>query len=150
MLRRVARILRACLIVVAMLVLAWIPASCYCRAVVDYMTPDRYRMLIVCEFGALTFNSQPGASSFYGPGTHYAITAPDPAPVDVRSPAIYPQVHFNDGLPGWTTVSLPLWLLAFLCLAWPVTSFVIARRRRGTRGFEVEAVGGNAVPTVDS
>jgi predicted acyltransferase len=36
------------------------------------------------------------------------------------------------------SITIPLWLLAFLCLAWPVTSFVIARRRRGTRGFEVE------------
>jgi hypothetical protein len=34
-------------------------------------------------------------------------------------------------------LSIPLWLLAFLCLAWPVTSFLLARRRRG-RGFEVE------------
>ena len=38
---------------------------------------------------------------------------------------------------GWHVV-IPLWLLAVLCLAWPVTSFVIARRRRGTRGFDVE------------
>ena len=34
-----------------------------------------------------------------------------------------------------TAVHLPLWLLAFLCLAWPVTSFVA--RRKG-RGFGVE------------
>ena len=38
---------------------------------------------------------------------------------------------------GSFIASLPLWLLAFLCLAWPVTSFLLARRRRG-RGFPVE------------
>ena len=37
---------------------------------------------------------------------------------------------------GW---SIPLWLLAIICLAWPVTSFIIARWRRKGRGFEVEA-----------
>ena|SRR5687768_9811210 len=41
--------------------------------------------------------------------------------------------------PGWVSTSLlvPLWLLAFLCLAWPVTSFIVARRKR-RRGFPVE------------
>ena len=32
--------------------------------------------------------------------------------------------------------TVPLWLLAAVCLAWPVTSFVVRRRRRG-RGFDV-------------
>ena len=35
-----------------------------------------------------------------------------------------------------TLVMLPHWLLVVLCLAWPVTSFIIARRR-GKRGFPV-------------
>ena len=34
-------------------------------------------------------------------------------------------------------VSIPVWLLAVFCLAWPVTSFLVRRRRRG-RGFAVE------------
>src|SRR5687768_6122480 len=33
-----------------------------------------------------------------------------------------------------TEIQLPLWLLAFISLAWPVTSFILARRRR-KRGF---------------
>jgi hypothetical protein len=45
---------------------------------------------------------------------------------------------------------IPLWLLAFICLAWPVTSFIVARRRRKGRGFEVEARPGAAVPPSDS
>ena len=37
---------------------------------------------------------------------------------------------------GSTMLDIPLWLLAFLCLAWPVTSFIIHRRRH-KRGFPV-------------
>ena len=47
-------------------------------------------------------------------------------------------------------VVVPLWLVAFLCLAWPVTSFILARRRRKGRGFEVEARAGAAVPPPES
>ena len=44
-------------------------------------------------------------------------------------------------------VSVPLWLLALLCLAWPVTSFIIHRRRH-KRGFPVEPKGaGDSVNT---
>ena len=35
-------------------------------------------------------------------------------------------------------VEVPLWLLAAICLVWPVTSLLLARRRRKGRGFEVE------------
>ena len=42
-------------------------------------------------------------------------------------------------------IAIPLWLLAFICLAWPVTSFILARRRH-KRGFPVEpTAGGEAV-----
>ncbi len=45
----------------------------------------------------------------------------------------------SPGYSGWTAayVTFPLWLLAAVCLAWPITSFVLERRRRGG-GFEVE------------
>lgn len=33
----------------------------------------------------------------------------------------------------------PVWLLAAICVAWPVTSFIVAWRRRKGRGFAVEA-----------
>ncbi len=36
-------------------------------------------------------------------------------------------------------LQLPLGMLAAVCLAWPVTSFILARRRKG-RGFAVEGV----------
>src|SRR5687767_1174780 len=44
-------------------------------------------------------------------------------------------------------VTIPLWLLAAVCLAWPVTSFIVARRRRRrSRGFEVGAAGSTPLP----
>jgi hypothetical protein len=46
-------------------------------------------------------------------------------------------------------LTLPLWFVSALCLAWPVTSLLVRRRRRG-RGFEVEAKGGDAVSAADS
>jgi hypothetical protein len=35
------------------------------------------------------------------------------------------------------TLRMPFWLLAVLCLAWPVTSLLLVRRRRKGRGFEI-------------
>ena len=57
--------------------------------------------------------------------------------------ALYPtwgtnQYLSNAGVASVTWIAVPLWLLAFLCLAWPVTSFILARRRRKGRGFEVQ------------
>jgi hypothetical protein len=51
---------------------------------------------------------------------------------------------------GETVIEMPLWLLASICLVWPVTSFIIARRRRKGRGFEVEAKPGAAVSPPES
>jgi hypothetical protein len=43
----------------------------------------------------------------------------------------------------------PLWFLIALCLACPVTSFILARRRRKGRGFPVEAGSGGPAPGID-
>ena len=42
-------------------------------------------------------------------------------------------------------VGIPLWLLAAICLAWPVTSFIVARRKR-RRGFPVEPASAPPLP----
>lgn len=44
----------------------------------------------------------------------------------------------STGYQQWS-VEIPLWLLTAICLVWPVTSFIQARKR-GVRGFEVEGV----------
>ena len=42
-------------------------------------------------------------------------------------------------------INIPLWLPALLCLAWPVTSFLLARRRR-RRGFPVSLLPPGVTP----
>lgn len=48
------------------------------------------------------------------------------------------EIHFT----------VPLWLLATVCLAWPVTSFIVARRRH-KRGFPIAAKTDGAVSPSD-
>ena len=51
-----------------------------------------------------------------------------------------PQLlHIVDRNLGYYAVAviMPLWVPAFICLAWPVTSFILARRK-SKRGFPVE------------
>ena len=54
----------------------------------------------------------------------------------------WPSVHQSQfpagaGVATQTDVQIPLWLLAIVCLVWPVTTFIITRRHK--RGFPVEA-----------
>ena len=65
----------------------------------------------------------------------------------VRTSETIPLAHFGFVLNSSRTYGylvLPNWLLAAVCLAWPVTSFLIARRRRRGRGFAVEAAASGA------
>src|SRR5688572_174477 len=66
----------------------------------------------------------------------------------VAAPSSWGRVYVN--FPAKvTTLRLPLWLLAAICLVWPVTSLLLARRRRKGRGFTVEAAGAAAPPAID-
>ncbi len=62
-----------------------------------------------------------------------------PSPALPAHPILFPSVWYHPSIP-LLNIRIPLWLLAALCLAWPVTSFIVGRRRR-RRGFAVEAVG---------
>jgi hypothetical protein len=58
----------------------------------------------------------------------------------------------SNGPEDWTTfydLDVPLWLLSVICLAWPVTSLLLARRRRKGRGFAVEPAADAAPPPID-
>jgi hypothetical protein len=62
-------------------------------------------------------------------------------------PALWPSLSVTDD--GFAReVSLPLWLLAAVCLVWPVTSLLLARRRKGRR-FAVEPAADAAPPAID-
>jgi hypothetical protein len=147
--RRVSRISRVGLVLVGVALLFWLPISYFFMAGAYSPWPR-----------ACGFSSTHGAVYFY---CHYEMPLPPGVTVTSRIP--YPTtpnadfrstkdfLHFEpfliprdawiprfDRLSVWNVAVLriPLWLLAVVCLAWPVTSFVIARRRRGTRGFEVQ------------
>ena len=83
---------------------------------------------------------------FEGPDDQFAIQHvghhwyPPPDFGSLASPLL---PHFSSSQDE-VLATAPLWLLAAVCLAWPVTSLLVRRRRRG-RGFEVEAKDGGAV-----
>ena len=135
MLWRVARVSRVLLLIVGIVLLVAAPVSLKVVAIAS--APSSVpRFALSLDGGALGLWVPPAEDEFFWKaftaGISWANDAPDVSlrkamlPTAVRSP-------YNDLI-----LTIPLWLLAFLCLAWPVTSFVIARRRRGTRGFEVE------------
>lgn len=147
MLRRVARALRLVLFAVGVAILAWLPIS--------------FLYLVWFE------SPRPGSLSEIGVVNGFAIfmfTEDNPLyrtnSYDLRfsraSRAFgddYLGISLGrDALPDATgapvamiDVTVPLWLLAALCFAWPVTSFIIARRRH-KRGFPIEPKSPDATP----
>ena len=65
--------------------------------------------------------------------------APEPSLNNPMQLAVH-RITERGSLDATRNAVIPLWLLAAVCLAWPVTSLLVQRRRRG-RGFEVEAKG---------
>ena len=145
MLRRVVRALRVLLFLVGLLVLLWLPASFVFIFTAIASLPGIDASLFTCrgQLGVRWYDSDVPVS-VYGQSWDVSIDS-QILPVPWRL-ALWPQHQTLDytmshyGRFTEHIVSIPLWLLATLCLAWPVTSFIIARRRRG-RGFEVEAKG---------
>lgn len=127
MFRRVARALRLLALGLGIMLIAWIPFSwLYAPGV------SNSRVALYLGNGALEMVFD---RPFPEPGLSFGVSGYSSA-TRRYSRGLWATYEPN---PTWgTTVSIPLWLLALLCLAWPVTSFIRARRRRG-RGFEVEA-----------
>jgi hypothetical protein len=67
----------------------------------------------------------------------------------IREHALWPWWRSNKVSIAEDDLSIPLWLLATICLAWPVTALLLARRRRKGRGFAVEPASGAAPPAID-
>src|SRR5687767_2580894 len=119
MMRRVARVSRTLFLLAGLCTVAWLPLSFGFLIVLDwgtfvqsydgclYIRLSDYSPELYVRWPQVRFERSPG-SLFWG--------------------SIYPVVarqHRHVG-PDYTAAVIPLWLLAFLCLAWPVTSFVIA------------------------
>ena len=136
MLRWVALITRRLLLVAGLLLVAWMPLS--------YM----WFVVIWIPGVGVSFVTRNG----WGQGSWvYRWTGAPPVQPSFQSQSAFPpraddwrslwqpDVAWSDTADAFILLRMPLWLLAFVCLAWPVTSFVVGRRRRGARGFDVEA-----------
>ena len=130
MLRRVARVLRYLLLIAGSIVLVWIPVSYIVYSECELSSEHRsgwirvHNATLMIEILRRPYAWDDQVSlNVYRPYQVQLATFWAPSAVNLRY--------------GWHVV-IPLWLLAFLCLAWPVTSFLLARRRRG-RGFPVES-----------
>ena len=129
MLRRVARASRILLFALGLAALLWLPLS-YAVA-----SSAMFRS-IACELhcGQLEiqiFEETPRWGTSGSFGLHSSTR---------RSWLMWPDTFHvpRSGLPSSDFYLIPLWLLAAICLAWPVTSLLLARRRRKGRGFAVE------------
>ena len=129
MLRRVSQALRLLLLALGILLIAWTPFSWF-------NPPGMSHPLVELSLGngALEMRFNPPWAE---PGLSFGVGG---LSSDRR--------YYSRGL--WATyqvdrwgtmVSVPLWLLAAVFLAWPVSSFIAARRRRKGRGFEVRTEG---------
>lgn len=141
MLRRLASTMRWALLALGVGLLLWLPVSLSCVLVAS-KTFARSSGTIVVLNGCAAFSWVETPESMRMPTspTWGWQNEPNEHPVQWPS-ALWP--HYDVDGPPWRPVHqirLPLWLLAAICLAWPVTSFIIARRRR-KRGFVIEVSG---------
>jgi hypothetical protein len=148
MLRLVVRIARTGLFVVGTIIVVCTPPSFFAGAHAQFPWPAEAGLVAVssgvAQFSVMTYShlEQDFEADMYRTGgdLDWSIVAD----------AAFPRISRGDhDTFSYVSVSVPLWLLATICLAWPVTSLLVRRRRRG-RGFEVEAKGGGAVSTANS
>ena len=138
MLRRVAGITRVLLLLVGLALLVWLPVSFF---VYTYLTWSWHLGSSVSS-GCVWVWQEKG-SNIYDPYPPEIISFDSATDNSLRS-ALLPAYErgqiltLKDGAREALDVRFPLWLLAAICLAWPVTSLLLARRRRKGRGFEVE------------
>src|SRR5688572_16630739 len=138
MCRHVARVLRLLLLIVGISMMVWYPFSW--RYVVGVgSTWPKDRILVGSSYGNATLtNFQSAGGTKEGVTFEYRRLDRPTSPTSLWVPS---YTHI-DNMRAWgfayTAYTLPLWLLASLCLAWPVTSFILARWRGKGRGFAVE------------
>ena len=142
MLRRISRALRLGLFIVTVLLLAWMPASFLTTAFVELPRPDS-GMAVYSNNGKIVIWSLGDNRSMYytesavGFGGRLSPANDKSWPLGALRPMFEHRRLTPPSSSQEITLTLPLWLLAAGCLAWPLTSFLIARRRR-RRGFAVE------------
>ncbi len=132
MLRRIARVLRLLSTGLGIALLACAVASLYAELTTTSHLGDEAAgvyvaggsvVLWVADDTLVRGRSVLDVHAYDGSQGEFAGIAPFQTSMSVHG-----TLHF---------VKIPLWLLAAVCLAWPITSFIVARRRRRGRGFEV-------------
>jgi hypothetical protein len=143
---RAARFACITLLILGLALLLWLPIS---FKVWVTTSPPWPRGFIVASFsgtlGISAIESQ--HRHLYPPKLEFSVFPRD-TQLYLTPEALRPRVWKGEYVPNWangvtvrtTTIFVPIWLLSFLCLTWPVSSFVIARRR-GKRGFPIEPSG---------
>jgi hypothetical protein len=133
MLRRVVRILRAGALVAGIVLLLWWPLSYVARPYFDIGWPWPKTGVALVDGRLFAVANETPLSS---PRPWYNLGLLPDREVAPETSQLRPEwVNWSDPQRLRVLASIPFWLLASLCLAWPVTSFVIARRRRRGRGF---------------
>jgi hypothetical protein len=116
-----------------MVIVLWLPVSLFSFAWSQTHFPQRRGVMVQLREGGLRVQYSSPASFGAGVrGSGFAWIS-----YSFRYGVRPYSVWYFDPQFRVTEVSLPLWLLAAICLAWPVTSFILARRKR-KRGFPVE------------
>src|SRR5688572_30681409 len=121
MLRRIARVLRLLLFVLGISLLAALPVT---FKVTAHVRPPSSvpRCVLSLDSGAVCL-FVPDNDEFFVEGfTADLGWYPDDSIGRALLPTMSRSQPYSD-----LNFSLPLWLLAFLCLAWPVTSSILAR-----------------------
>ena len=137
--RRVTSSLRRALATIGLLMLVWTPISYFVEAWVSYPWSRASVSLAVWSGhfdGKLISLDAPREV----PARPIARFRHDPDMCEFWEWPLYPRLHRTSMSSSKGTITscwIPLWLPALLCLAWPVTHFLLARRRR-RRGFPVE------------
>jgi hypothetical protein len=150
MMRGIARSLRVLCLAWGLLLLAWLPASYVFYATASGPLSPTFSLGVNVDDGVLQCNWG-SHSSRDSRKAHAWIGRLDFDMGGAKSP-LWPkwlQIEHNSGTS--TAIWLPLWLIAVPCLAWPVTSFILARRRHKP-GFPVEPTddSGSEAPKVRS
>jgi hypothetical protein len=148
MLRRVAPTLRVLLLVLGLSMLFWLPLSCFFVAGLTSPWPSSGLVIYTGEglIGAAVYKEE---STMSPSGVQARLT---PITWGLANNWFLPGIDHTQGswveqgqftpsrlrVPSTTHIRFPLYLLAAICLAWPVTSLLLARRTRKGRGFEIE------------
>ena len=140
MLRRVARVLRWLSLLFGLLLLLSVPVSALRQVRVLAPWPRSFTRVHM-NSGLLQVTASKGDVAAWN---FLIAPAYDVAFINVLLPSFKFATfsRFEDTV----VITIPIWLLAFLCLVWPVTSFFISRRHK--RGFPIEPKdGGETVST---